>query len=54
MNIGAHLALSLEEGLDLVKKCLGQTKKRFIANLPNFSVLVIDKNGARHHADVSF
>uniref|UniRef100_A0AAQ4REI9 Proteasome subunit beta n=1 Tax=Gasterosteus aculeatus aculeatus TaxID=481459 RepID=A0AAQ4REI9_GASAC len=51
---GAFLTLSIldqhyrpgrKEGLDLLKKCIGELNKRFILNLPSFTVRVIDKEG---------
>uniref|UniRef100_A0A8R1TLT1 Proteasome subunit beta n=3 Tax=Onchocerca TaxID=6281 RepID=A0A8R1TLT1_ONCVO len=40
------------EGMDLLKKCLHESKRRFIVNLPSFEVLVIDKNGTRQLEDI--
>uniref|UniRef100_A0AAV2K3Y0 Proteasome subunit beta n=1 Tax=Knipowitschia caucasica TaxID=637954 RepID=A0AAV2K3Y0_KNICA len=53
---GAYLTLSIldryyrpdltrEEAVDLLKKCVEELNKRFILNLPSFSVRVIDKQG---------
>ncbi|KAJ3329893.1 Proteasome subunit beta type-4 [Blyttiomyces sp. JEL0837] len=39
--------LSVEEAVALLKKCLAELKVRFIGNLPNFIVKVVDKNGVR-------
>jgi 20S proteasome subunit beta 4 len=46
------LDASVEQALELVKKCIKQTNQRFIASLPAFSVLVIDENGTRHLDDL--
>uniref|UniRef100_A0A8C6S9W9 Proteasome subunit beta n=2 Tax=Neogobius melanostomus TaxID=47308 RepID=A0A8C6S9W9_9GOBI len=53
---GAYLTLSIldryykpdltqDEAMDLLKKCIEELNRRFILNLPSFSVRVIDKNG---------
>jgi len=42
-----------EEGRALLQKCLIETKKRVIISFEKFSVLLIDKNGARHLPDIS-
>ncbi|VDN01118.1 unnamed protein product [Thelazia callipaeda] len=40
------------EGLDLLKKCLQESKRRFIVNLPLFQVTIIDKDGTRQLEDI--
>uniref|UniRef100_A0A4W5MAF3 Proteasome subunit beta n=1 Tax=Hucho hucho TaxID=62062 RepID=A0A4W5MAF3_9TELE len=53
---GAYLTLSIldryyrpdltrDEAVDLLKKCIEELNKRFILNLPSFSVRLIDKEG---------
>ncbi|XP_062301791.1 proteasome subunit beta type-2 isoform X2 [Osmerus eperlanus] len=37
--------LTREEAVDLLKKCVEELNKRFILNLPSFSVRLIDKEG---------
>lgn len=44
--------MTLEQGMDAVKQCIYEAKKRFVANLPSFSVLVIDKDGTHHYEDI--
>ena len=39
--------LLLEAGVTLVRKCLAEAKKRFVANLSSWHVVIIDKNGHR-------
>ncbi|KAJ3127341.1 Proteasome subunit beta type-4 [Physocladia obscura] len=39
--------LSLDEALELLRKCLAELKVRFIGNLPDFTVKVVDKDGIR-------
>uniref|UniRef100_A0A1B6E889 Proteasome subunit beta n=1 Tax=Clastoptera arizonana TaxID=38151 RepID=A0A1B6E889_9HEMI len=39
--------MSVEEGYDILKKCVKEVQKRLLVNLPNFKVQVIDKNGIR-------
>ncbi|XP_023614256.1 proteasome subunit beta type-2 isoform X3 [Myotis lucifugus] len=46
--------LSRERALELLKKCLEELQKRFILNLPAFSVRIIDKNGIHDLATISF
>ncbi|VBB26926.1 unnamed protein product [Acanthocheilonema viteae] len=42
-----HKDMTEAEGIDLLNKCLYESKRRFIVNLPSFGVMVIDKNGMR-------
>uniref|UniRef100_A0A914YHF2 Proteasome subunit beta n=1 Tax=Panagrolaimus superbus TaxID=310955 RepID=A0A914YHF2_9BILA len=44
--------MTLEEAMDAVKQCIQESKKRFVANLPSFNVIVIDKEGAHHCEDI--
>lgn len=39
--------LSLEEAKSLLRKCIAELKVRFIAQLPEFTVKVIDKDGIK-------
>ncbi|SPO47270.1 probable multicatalytic endopeptidase complex chain PRE1 [Moesziomyces antarcticus] len=39
--------MSLEEGLDLLRRCINELKQRFIVDLGQFTVRVIDRDGAR-------
>lgn len=39
--------MSLEEGLDLLRRCINELKQRFIVDLSTFTVRVIDREGAR-------
>ena len=39
--------LSLEEAKSLLNKCIAELKVRYIANLPEFTVKVVDKDGIR-------
>ncbi|KAI8852545.1 nucleophile aminohydrolase [Chytridium lagenaria] len=39
--------LSVEEAVELLRKCLEELKVRYIVNMPNFMVKVVDKNGIR-------
>jgi len=41
------------EAMDALRKCLAEAKKRFIANLPNFQVIVIDKDGIHKLPDMA-
>jgi len=39
--------LSLEEGLDILRKCVHEIQTRFLMNTPKFTIKVIDKYGVR-------
>lgn len=39
--------LSLEQGLDVVRKCIHELHTRFLISQPNFVVKVVDKDGCR-------
>merc|ERR1712100_515198 len=39
--------LTLEEGLDILRKCVHEINTRFLMNAPKFTVKVIDKDGVR-------
>ncbi|KAI1707962.1 proteasome subunit domain-containing protein [Ditylenchus destructor] len=41
-----------EQGFTAIRQCLAECKKRVIVNLNKFTVLIIDKNGARHLPDI--
>ena len=47
MDMYWHDALTLEEGKELVRKCLNELKVRFMGNLPDFICKIVDKNGIR-------
>ncbi|KAE9412746.1 hypothetical protein Angca_006250 [Angiostrongylus cantonensis] len=40
------------EGLALLNKCIAEAKRRFVANLPGYKVVVIDKKGYRQLGDI--
>ncbi|KAE8216639.1 hypothetical protein CF327_g223 [Tilletia walkeri] len=42
-----RLDMSVEEGLVLLRRCIGELQKRFIVDLGKFQVRVIDHNGVR-------
>ncbi|KAI5479888.1 20S proteasome subunit beta 4 [Pseudohyphozyma bogoriensis] len=42
-----HPEMNLEEGLELLRKCIGELETRFIVNLGEFTVRVADKDGVR-------
>ena len=37
--------LTREEGIQIMKKCIGEIRSRFVANLPNFKAQLIDATG---------
>lgn len=39
--------MSLEEGLQLLKRCIDELKTRFIVDLGTWKVKVVDRNGSR-------
>lgn len=42
----------LEEGIEMMKKCVAEIQKRLVVNLPAFKLCVIDKNGHRNLPDI--
>lgn len=45
MDMYWHPDLTLEEGKELIKKCIHELKTRFMGNLPDFIVKVVSKDG---------
>ncbi|MCO5607083.1 hypothetical protein L7F22_061275 [Adiantum nelumboides] len=39
--------MSLEEGIDLLRMCIGELKKRFIVDLGQWTVRIVDRDGIR-------
>lgn len=39
--------LTLEEGIDLIKKCIHELHTRFMISQPKFFVKVVDRSGTR-------
>lgn len=39
--------LTLQEGLEIVKKCIHELHTRFLISQPNFTIKVVDKTGIR-------
>lgn len=37
--------MTKEAGYELLKKCIGEVKRRFIINLPKFQVRIISREG---------
>lgn len=46
--------ISREKAVELLRKCLEELQKRFILNLPAFSVRIIDRNGIHDLDNISF
>ncbi|KAF0299335.1 Proteasome subunit beta type-2 [Amphibalanus amphitrite] len=44
---------TLEEALDIMQKCVAEIQTRLIVNLPNFQVLVVNKDGVKHLDDIT-
>lgn len=42
--------MSLDEGLDLLRRCIDELRKRFVIDVGNFTVRVIDADGVRQVA----
>ncbi|KAK4309800.1 hypothetical protein Pmani_018592 [Petrolisthes manimaculis] len=40
-----HSNMTREAGYELLKKCIGEVKRRFVINLPKFRVRIISKEG---------
>ncbi|VDO84808.1 unnamed protein product [Heligmosomoides polygyrus] len=45
-------SMTEEEGVTLLKKCIAEAKRRFVANIPGYKVIIIDKKGYRQLADI--
>mmetsp|Transcript_32702 Transcript_32702/g.104249 ORF Transcript_32702/g.104249 Transcript_32702/m.104249 type:complete len:206 (-) Transcript_32702:301-918(-) len=43
-----HPDLTVDQAKDLVQKCIDELQKRFLINLPAFTVKVLDKDGIRN------
>ena len=43
---------TLEEGVEMMRKCVTEIQKRLVINLPAFKVCVIDKDGRRNLPDI--
>jgi 20S proteasome subunit beta 4 len=39
--------MNLEQGIELMQKCIKELQQRFLVNCPNFICKVVDKNGTR-------
>lgn len=44
--------MSLDEAIDLLKRCISEVRERFLVQMPRFKLHVIDKDGIRHLDDV--
>jgi len=42
-------ALSIEQAVKLLKRCMGELKKRFIINIPAMNVKIVDRNGINNY-----
>ncbi|KAI9148568.1 Proteasome subunit beta type-4 [Blastocladiella emersonii ATCC 22665] len=40
-----HSDMTKDEAVALIKKCIAELKTRFVANLPNWQIKIIDKDG---------
>lgn len=47
MDRGYHKNMTLEEGKELMGKCLQELDTRFLLNMPNWIFKVVDKDGCR-------
>jgi 20S proteasome alpha/beta subunit len=39
--------MTVEEGIELVKKCIHELHVRFLISQPNFFIKIVDKDGIR-------
>lgn len=39
--------LNLDQGLDIIRKCINELHTRFLISQPNFTIKVVDANGTR-------
>jgi len=44
--------MSVEEGYELLKKCVAEIGKRLVINLPTFAVRRVDADGIHHHPNI--
>ena len=44
--------MSLQEGIELLKRCINEVQKRLVINLPAFKLTVIDKDGIHDLPDI--
>lgn len=44
--------MTVEEGVELLRKCVNEIQKRLLLNLPVFKVCIVDKNGIRDLPDM--
>ncbi|CAD6196291.1 unnamed protein product [Caenorhabditis auriculariae] len=42
-----------KKGLELLNKCISEAKRRFVANIPAYKVVIIDKSGYRRLEDIN-
>jgi len=47
-----RLDMSVEDGVELLRKCINEIQKRLLLNLPQFKVCLVDKNGIRDLPDI--
>jgi 20S proteasome subunit beta 4 len=43
----------MQQGLELMRKCVGEIGKRLVVNLPRFKVRIVDKDGIRSLEDIN-
>ena len=43
---------TVEEAVEMVRKCVAEIQKRLIVNLPSFNLVIIDKDGQRDLPDI--
>jgi 20S proteasome subunit beta 4 len=41
--------MNLQQGLDLLQKCILEMKTRFVANFPRYTIKIITKDGIKIH-----
>jgi len=41
--------MSIEQAVKLLKRCMGELKKRFIINIPAMNVKIVDRNGINNY-----
>lgn len=45
--------LTVDQGMELMRKCVAEIGKRLVINLPRFMVRIVDQNGIRKLGEIN-